>query len=436
MVGMEFGSSTRGNATETEGDIAGFAMVNFSEMGSSDLIKLVLQADVARRQLDGYVAGLLGRLGQLEGDEAVAAVCSQFGISGYKARKQAKTAGTLNGLPNILQAAKDGWITMDHAQLVAESHARVPLDLEEELELIPLAIKLDCDHFRKTLATMEDQRQAEDGLSRTERQRARRFAKVFDGDDEMVVVYAELDRIAGERVRAALEQLNSRMLRDDSVTGEERTFEQRNADALVALISQQPAARTNQKEAAVGADSEEADCGDLSPQKTTLVVSVDYDVLDDKLENAGLIDGTPIDVDELRHIACDADIVPVIFSADGQPLWLGRKQRSVTQAQKLALCRRDRGCIGCGLRPTACDAHHIKWWDQGGPTDITNLVLLCPRCHKRVHKQGYLVEQDPNTGRFVVKPPQKQPPDTRPLTRRPRQACEHQPEAVTLEQVA
>ena len=219
MVGMEIGSATRENATETQGDVAGFAMVDFSEMGSSDLIKLVLQADVARRQLDGYVAGLLGRLGQLEGDEAVAAVCSQFGISGYKARKQAKTAGTLNGLPNILQAAKDGWITMDHAQLVAESHARVPLDLEEELELIPLAINQDCDHFRKTLAAMEDQRQAEDGLSRTERQRARRFAKVFDGDDGMVVVYAELDRIAGERVRAALEQLNSRMLRDDSETG-------------------------------------------------------------------------------------------------------------------------------------------------------------------------------------------------------------------------
>ena len=411
-------------------------MVDFSEMGSSDLIKLVLQADVARRQLDGYVAALLGRLGQLEGDEAVAAVCSQFGISGYKARKQAKTAGVLKGLPNILQAAKDGWITMDHAQLVAESHARVPIGLEEELELIPLAIGQDCDQFRKTLAAREDQRRAEEGLSRTERQRARRFAKVFDGDSDMVVVYAELDRIAGDRVKAALETLCSRMLRDDSVNGEERTFEQRNADALVALITQEPAGRPNQKEAAIGANCDEADGGDLTPQKTTLVVSVDYDVLTGKLANAGLIDGTPIDVDELRHIACDADIVPAIFSDEGQPLWLGRKQRSVTQAQKHALYRRDRGCVGCGLRPTVCDAHHIQWWDRGGPTDITNLVLLCPRCHKKVHKQGHVIEQDPDTGQFALKPPQEQPPHPRPPTRRPLRECEHRPKAIALDQAA
>lgn len=402
MGGMECEASSRGNTAESPGAVAGFEMVDFSEMDSTELIKLVLQADVARRQLDGFVAALLGRLGQLEGDEAVAAVCSQFGISGHKARKQAKTAGTLKELPNILQAAKDGWITMDHAQLVAESHARVPLELEEELELIPLAIGQDCDQFRKTLAAREDQRHAEDGLSRTDRQRARRFAKVFDGDNDMVVVYAELDRIAGDRVKTALETLSSQMLRNDSVNGEERTFEQRNADALVALITQRPTARSNQKETAVGTDNDEADREDLTPQKTTLVVSVDYDVLTGKLKNAGLIGGTPIEIDELRHIACDADIVPAIFSVCGQPLWIGHKQRSATQAQRLALYRRDRGCIGCGLRPNVCDAHHIQWWDQGGPTDITNLVLLCPRCHRKVHKQGYTIEQDPNTDQFVL----------------------------------
>ena len=401
---MEIEALTRGNTESAaigEAAVCSFEMVDFSEMGSSDLIKLVLQADVARRQLDGYVTALLSRLGELEGDEAVAAVCSQFGISGYKARKQAKTAGVLKGLPNILQAVKGGWITMYHAQLVAESHARAPLVPEEELELIPLAIKQDCDQFRKTLGAMEDQRQAEDGLSRAERQRARRCAKVFDGDNDMVVIYAELDRVAGERVRIALEDLNSRMLRDDTATGEERTFEQRNADALVALVTQQPRSDSG---------VEEDDCGDLIPQKTELIVTVDFDALTGKLENAGLIDATPIDVDELRRIACDADIVPAIFDADGQPLYFGRKQRSVTKAQKLALYHRDRGCIGCGMRPTACDAHHIQWWDNDGPTDITNLVLLCPKCHKKVHKHGYVVEQESDTGRYLLKRPRKQPP--------------------------
>ena len=361
----------------------------------------------------------------------MAAVCSQFGISGCKSRRQAKTAGVLNGLPDTLRAAQDGWITMDQAQLVAESHARAPITPEEELELVALAIAQDCDQFRRTVAAWEDRRRADGGMSRIERQRARRSAKVFDGDNDMVVVYAELDRIAGERIKAALESLNSRMLRDNSTTGAERTFEQRNADALVALITQQPAAarsnwehtgtapsgRIDLDEAGCGnadagidfdessggnadgeIDFEEAGAGDLAPQKTVLVVTVDFDAVSGTLENAGLIDGTPIGEDELRRIACDADIVPTVFSADGQPLYLGRRQRSATHAQKLALYRRDRGCIGCGMRPTACDAHHIRWWDKGGPTDIANLVLLCPRCHDKVHKHGHFGRKTPYTG--------------------------------------
>ena len=172
---MEVGASTRDNATDNPGSVAGFELVDFADMGSSDLLNLILQADVTRRQLDGYLAALLSRLGKLEGDVAVAAVCSQFGISGYKARKQAKTAGVLKGLPDTLQAARDGWITIDHAQLVAESHARAPITSEEELELIALAIEQDCDRFRKTVAASEDRRRAEDGMNRTEQQRARRF---------------------------------------------------------------------------------------------------------------------------------------------------------------------------------------------------------------------------------------------------------------------
>ena len=56
------------------------------------------------------------------------------------------------------------------------------------------------------------------------------------------------------------------------------------------------------------------------------------------------------------------------------------------------------------MRASACDAHHIIWWDDNGPTDITNLVLLCPKCHKKVHKHGYLVTKSPN-GQHQLKSP-------------------------------
>ena len=400
-------NTTRGSDVPTNGrrGCVEVEMPDFAGLESGEVIKLILQADSARRQLDGYLTALLGRFGDLEGQDAVEELCRQFGLGRHRARQQAKTANALKALPDTLDAAKQGWISVDHARLMGESHQRAPLSKEEELELIVVAISEDVDQLKKTLARSEDQRQADDGLTRHERQRHRRTSKVFDGDDEMVVLHAELDRIAGDRVKIALDDLSDRLFRDDAKSGSDRTHAQRNADALVALITQgpvRPHAALSQSDVSDNlADRSEGGHGaddskcEITPQATTLIVSVDYDTLSGQLKNAGLIDGTPIDVDDLRHIACDAGIVPVIFAADGQPLYMGRKQRAATQAQKLALYARDKQCVGCGMRASACDAHHITWWDNNGPTDITNLVLLCPKCHKGVHKHGYTVIRDP-----------------------------------------
>ena len=424
---MDLGSLTRGNTTNANGESRGgerptvdVQLAEFDGLESGGLVKLILQADSARRQLDGYLTALLGRFGDLEGEDAVEELCRQFGLGRHRARQQAKTSSALKALPDTLEAAKQGWISIDHARVMGESHLRVPLSKEEELELVVVAISEDLDEFKKAVARQEDQRRADDGLTRHERQRERRSGKVFDGDDDMVVLHAEFDRIAGERVKTAFYELSDRLFREDARSGSDRTHEQRNADALVALITQRPARVDNSdansnssgccpvgdSDAASSDDSEGHDLGsEIAPQATTLIVSVDYDTLSGQLKNAGLIDGTPIDIDDLRHIACDAGIVPAVFAADGQPLYMGRKQRAVTAAQRLALIARDKQCIGCGMRASACDAHHIIWWDDDGPTDITNLVLLCPKCHRKVHKHGYAVVEDAAGQNKLKSPP-------------------------------
>ncbi|WP_420638053.1 DUF222 domain-containing protein [Candidatus Poriferisocius sp.] len=379
--------------------IAGFELVDYSRLGTSDLMKVALQGDVARRQLDGYLAGVLGRFGDLEGDDAMFAVCKQFGIKAHKANRQAKVASGLRALPDVLGAVKDGYISMDHAEMISASHARAPLAEGEHVELIMEAMRQDCDQFKKTLATREDQRASVDGLSRTERQRARRTASVFDGDDDMVILHAELDAIAGQRVKTAMAAMNTRLLYHDTKAGHERTYHQRNADALVALMTQQPAGQAGGKGMAANglslpppADEPDpvggADCGP-APQKTTLVVTAEWDPIYGVLQDAELIDGTPIEIEELRRLACDADIIPAIFGADGQPLYLGRTQRAPNQAQRMALFARDQGCVDCGLAAQACEVHHILPWEQGGPTNIDNLVLLCPKCHRRAHQDDH-----------------------------------------------
>ena len=364
------------------------------------------EADLFRRRAEGYLVGLVARYGELEGPGAAATVCHQLGISAYRARQLARTAQGVAAMPEVLGAVQDGRISADQAGHVAESHKRAPMSAQDQQELLDLGGWQNHDEFKKTVASREDQRRAADGMSRSERQRARRSAKVFDGTGGMVVLHAELDPVSGDRVKTALGAMNTKMLGDDIAYDPIRTFEQRNADALVALITQQPA---NVPGDADGALAGAPDCG-IRPQKTVLLISADYDAIKGQLANAGLIDGTPIDLDELRRIACEADIVPMIFAADGQPLYVGRAQRAPTKAQKLALYKRDRRCVGCGLRPQICDAHHIQPWDQNGPTNITNLVLLCPRCHTKVHKCHHTIQHDPAKGNYHLKPPPRPSP--------------------------
>ena len=366
------------------------------------------EADSVRRRAEGYLVGLIARYGELEGRSAAASVCHQFGISAHKARRLARTAEGLKALPDVLGAVQQGRLSAEQGAMVAESHKRAPMSVQDQQELLELGGWQNHDEYKKTVAAREDQRRAADGMSRSEQQRARRSLKVFDGAGGMVVLHAELDQIAGDRVKVALGAMSNKMLADDIAFDPVRTFEQRNADALVALVTQQPADAPK-----AGADGE---CCGVRPQKTVLLVTADYDAIEGRLAGAGLIDGAPIDLDEFRRLACDADIVPMIFSADGQPLYVGQAQRAPTKAQKLALYRRDRGCVGCGIRLQACDVHHIVPWELNGSTNIDNLVLLCPSCHRKAHKHGHTIEQNEQTRRHTLHPPARHshPPPQQP----------------------
>ncbi|HEU5197550.1 MAG TPA: HNH endonuclease signature motif containing protein [Methylomirabilota bacterium] len=79
--------------------------------------------------------------------------------------------------------------------------------------------------------------------------------------------------------------------------------------------------------------------------------------------------------------------------AEGRITEVGVRTRTVPPSLRRALQHRDRGCRfpGCGLRYT--QGHHIRHWAQGGPTKLSNLVLLCRRHHRSVHEDGFQVER-------------------------------------------
>ncbi|HYZ13252.1 MAG TPA: DUF222 domain-containing protein [Actinomycetota bacterium] len=92
--------------------------------------------------------------------------------------------------------------------------------------------------------------------------------------------------------------------------------------------------------------------------------------------------------------ACDAQVSRVITDATLRPLDVGRTTRITPPWIRKALMVRDGGCAfpDCGRPPSWCDPHHVVHWTNGGPTALSNLVLLCRRHHRLIHHKRFSVQ--------------------------------------------
>ena len=109
-------------------------------------------------------------------------------------------------------------------------------------------------------------------------------------------------------------------------------------------------------------------------------------------------------IDTVKRLLCDCSIVTVAEDADGNPLDVGRKQRTVSTPLKRALYARDRGCTfpGCH-RKRYLDGHHLEHWIDGGETSADNMTLLCTYHHRLLHEGGFSIVRDADgTLRFVT----------------------------------
>jgi hypothetical protein len=109
-----------------------------------------------------------------------------------------------------------------------------------------------------------------------------------------------------------------------------------------------------------------------------------------------LIDGTVLDGDNAQRLACDAGRVVHDVTTTGEPLRLGRKTRDWSTAQRRAITVRDGGrCRFPGCYHRHVDIHHLRYWEDGGPTDIENGISACPRHHTLLH-QGFTASGNAN----------------------------------------
>ena len=303
--------------------------------------------------------------------------------SKQQARREVETASQFSQVPETLDALGAGDIPADHAKQIAKAASQGPVD---ESVLVEAARSQDFGTFSRTLRDHQHEQSPDDGKSLMANQRKRRDLSFFKSpEDGMFILNGRFDPVAGNRIEAALADEVRRSRNDQSDSDDQISFGQRMADALENLVC--------------------ADTEDRKPHGTTLILTADWDALNQKLADARLLDGTPLPMSEALRLACNADILPSVFNTKNQELWVGRKLRLATEAQRAALIIRDKHCIGCGRSAVWCEAHHIEEWLTGGRTDIDNLVLVCKSCHHQIHDNGWTVGRDRHGAYELRSPP-------------------------------
>lgn len=100
----------------------------------------------------------------------------------------------------------------------------------------------------------------------------------------------------------------------------------------------------------------------------------------------------PVPIETIRRLVCQGDITRIITDGTGRPIDVGRSHRCFTATQWKALIIRSSGTCewpGCDVTHTRCQAHHLHPWEHGGPTDLTNALVVCTHHHHLLHEGDY-----------------------------------------------
>ena len=254
-------------------------------------------------QLAGIRAEALAELQRRAGTELTEVELRERGKkSRRRARSEIETARELKKLPETSKGLRDGEIPYDNARILAKASQEGEID---EKELLDDARSQSPDKFAATVRKHEQQRSTDDGVSKLQHQRSRRFARIRTAiEDGMTVLYGRFDPITGARIETALSRKMNELWQEEDPNNR-ATPAQRMADALALLVTRP------------GGDK------DGPSQDVKLLVIADYDVVARQLHNARLENGTPIPASELRRLACDAQILPAIFGGPSVPMDMG-----------------------------------------------------------------------------------------------------------------
>ncbi|MEX0913600.1 MAG: DUF222 domain-containing protein, partial [Demequina sp.] len=298
--------------------------------------------------------------------------------------------------PAVAEAALVGELSVEAAGLITaglnEVTDCVPADDLHALEvrMVSKARSLAAHEVRRMVARAIARVDREGHEERERRHYEERFVTFKEDHTGMVTFSGRLDAVTAAPIRTTIEQMVTAQFRarrdQDPTERDQRTVGQMRADALSDLCRHALGCKETEK----------------SGVRTTMVVRMNLKDLNAST-GLGSIDGTEslVSVTQLRRLAGDSGIVPEVLGGDGEVLDLGLTTRLFTPAQRIALLERDGGCAKCHAPPEHCEAHHIRWWQHGGHSDLSNGVMLCTRCHHDIHRQGWEIVVHANRVEFI-----------------------------------
>ena len=388
MYGMEF---TRLGRAETVvgGEVSGVepevALCVFRKDVESLLIEelddRIEELGKARSRIEGLLAEALAERARQSTPRAAASVLRERVMeSGGKAASDVKLAVSLaESFPTTLAALASGEINASQARVIERVAGKPDYRTEEAI----LACTKEAPADLLSRYALRREPVEEQSYSKYQQQRQDRRASITQEPDGSWKLFAHLDYMAGRRVSLAWATMAEAFRREESENSKV-TYLQRNADALVQLITRDGLQRATPASLLM-ITQYDADTGELSPPR--------------------LDDGQPVPPEVLERLLDNADVYTAFADAEGQPLWLGRSQRSASLAQRIMLAARDGGCIGCIAPSERCEAHHIQHWQDEGRTDMPNLAQLCPDCHHLVHDCDWQVRRGPCSRKRIEAPP-------------------------------
>jgi Domain of unknown function (DUF222)/HNH endonuclease len=329
-----------------------------------EIAKLSAQVDVAIARLLALIREFDDRQGWRSGFRSCAEwLAWRVGLDLGAARERVRVARALAKLPSLAGALGRGEIS--YAKTRALTRVATP---HTEARLLAISRTTTAAQVERLVRGWRAEDPAADRREAGRRHESRAL-HVHHDETGMVVIHGRLDPEAGALFMRALEAAQDALYRRPKPV-KAPTPPQQRADAL-ALVAE-------------SALHHELDPG--APGERYQVV-----LHADQTPQATLEDGTRVSAETSERLSCDASRTVMRHDAEGRVIEVSARTRTVPPALRRALLHRDQVCRfpGCGLR--FVQAHHIRHWAHGGPTTLSNLVLLCRYHHRAVHEEGFQV---------------------------------------------